>query len=94
MTFPKPKPLDDYAIATCGQCGASIWDYGTPNGNHVALDNAPGPYLIEGGKAYKSPGTSQGYRAHWDYCRRIAASSLVSAEVSGDEFLWFAVPRK
>jgi len=73
-------------LVRCGQCGAAVWNYPTPNGKHVALDNAPGPYVIDGGKAYKSRGTD-GYRGHWDHCKRLAASPLAT-EVSGDDFLW------
>jgi hypothetical protein len=40
--------------------------YGTPDGHEVALDNAPGPYLIVGTKAYRSNG-SGGFRGHWEH---------------------------
>ena len=86
MTDPPTNLLAEHMLAICGQCGAPIWDYPTPNGKHVALDNAPGPYLVDGGKAYKSRGT-HGYRGHWDHCKRLAASPL-TGQVSADEFLW------
>ena len=86
MTDPPTNPLAEYAQAICGQCGTPIWDYPTPSGKHVALDNAPGPYVIDGGKAYKSRGT-HGYRGHWDHCKRLAASPL-AGQVNADEFLW------
>jgi hypothetical protein len=82
----QPELLSDHLLVKCLQCGTAVWDYPTPNGKHVALDNAPGPYVIEGGKAYKSRG-NQGYRAHWDHCKRLAASPL-TGQVNADEFLW------
>ena len=86
MTDLQRALLSDHLLVKCLQCGAAVWDYPTPNGKHVALDNAPGPYVIEGGKAYKSPGM-HGYRGHWDDCKRLAASPL-TGQVNTDEFLW------
>ena len=86
MTHSQPNLLSDHYLVKCLQCGAEVWDYPTPNGNHVALDNAPGPYVIEDGKAYRSTGTG-GYRGHWDLCKRLAASPL-AGQVNPDEFLW------
>jgi hypothetical protein len=78
-------PSDDHLV-TCGHCGAAVWDYPTPEGKHVALDNAPGPYIVHRRKAYKRPG-AHGYRGHWDHCKRLAASPL-TGEVNADGFLW------
>jgi hypothetical protein len=86
MTDSQPNLLSDHSLVRCLQCGADVWDYPTPNGKHVALDNAPGPWVIDGGKAYKSPG-NHGYRGHWDHCERLAASPL-TGQVNADEFLW------
>ena len=82
----QPNALSDHMLVKCMQCGAMVWSYPTPNGNHVALDNAPGPYVIHDTKAYKSQGT-QGYRGHWDHCKRLAASPL-TGQVLADAFLW------
>lgn len=58
--------LSDHALAVCGQCRAAIWDYATPNGKHVALEDAPGDYVIDGNVAFRSKGAC-GYRGHWDH---------------------------
>jgi len=86
MTATVTDELSDHFWARCGQCGASIWDYATPSGKHVTLDNEPGPYLIDGGHAYRSD-TNDGYRGHWDHCERLARAPLSNHVVSG-EFLW------
>ena len=86
MTPSQTESLSEYTLAICMQCGAVIWNYSTPDGKHVALDNAPGPYIIiNGDTAYRSEGT-RGYRGHWDYCK-LAASPL-TGQVDGDDFLW------
>ena len=82
-----PDRLPDHALAVCGQCGDQIWLYATPNGRRVALDNLPGPYVIEGTTAYKSM-QGDGYRGHWDHCKR-AASSQPFSRVGDDDFLWW-----
>jgi hypothetical protein len=78
--------LDDHAKVRCLDCGADIWQYTAPSGHHVALEDAPGPWIIEGTKAYESVG-SDGYRNHWDHCHTIARSLLTRPAI-GDEFLW------
>ena len=62
-----------------------IWLYGTLDGNKVALDNAQGPYLIVGTKAYRSDGRS-GFRGHWDHCRHPALYSA-RVDVVDSDFL-------
>lgn len=87
MDDAKAEPLSDHALARCMQCGAMIWDYPTPGGKHVALDNVlGGSWAVDGLKAFKIEGTG-GYRAHWDRCERIAAASLIG-RVGENEFLW------
>jgi hypothetical protein len=78
--------LPEHALAVCGQCGDTIWLYATPNGGHVALDNLPGPYVIEGTKAHRST-HGDGYRGHWDHCKR-ATSSQPFSQIVDDDFLW------
>lgn len=86
MEIQQSEPLDNDKIVRCLQCGAGVWDYSTPSGKSVALDNARGgPYLVVGPTAYRSE-TDQGYRSHWDHCR--LAASLPSVDVDIDEFLW------
>ena len=85
MDRPTTSPLAESMLATCGQCGAAIWDYGTPSGKHVALDDAPGPYIIDGSTAYETA-SDFGFRAHWDHCR--LAASLLTGQVGEDDFLW------
>jgi hypothetical protein len=67
----------------CRACGTDIWIYDSLNGNSVALEDAPGPYLIDGKTAYRS-NRSDGYRSHWDYCGQTARPQ----EVGEHEFLW------
>lgn len=86
MTYSQPNLLEDHLLVKCLRCGAQVWNYSTPNGKHVALDNAPGPYVIDGSKAYRSRGT-HGYASHWDHCERLAAAPVTGA-VSDDDFLW------
>jgi hypothetical protein len=78
--------LSDHMEALCGHCGAKIWSYPTPNGGHVPLDNAAGPYVIVGTRAYKSDGMD-GYQRHLDHCKPFAEWRLTS-QVSDDDFLW------
>jgi hypothetical protein len=78
--------LSEHAFAVCGQCGDPIWIYATPAGASVALDNAPGPYVIHERKAYKAT-QNLGFQAHWDHCKSIT-SSLRTWTVLTDEFLW------
>ena len=82
----RTQQLSDYAVVLCGHCGATIWLYSNEAGDRVALDDAPGPYLIDGTKAYRSRG-GDGYRAHWDHCL-ITASFAARVDVLGSEFLW------
>jgi len=70
----------------CGECGAPTWLYTLPNGNRVALDNAPGPYVIEGTKVYEST-HGRGYRKHQHRNQRLP-KSLLTGEVVDDDFLW------
>jgi hypothetical protein len=86
MTDNQTDLLSGHAMVLCGECGETIWDYRTPNGNHVALDNAVGPYVINGPTACRR-GPTDGYRGHWDHCKPVAASHP-SNHVSADEFLW------
>lgn len=86
MHATRTEPLDDYALATCMHCGAVVWLYSTPSGTMVALDDAPGPYVIAGTKAYRSTGNG-GYRGHWDHCKMIATARPCTG-VDRDEFLW------
>ena len=87
MTASRTNRLDQDKLLKCLQCGAAIFDYGTPSGSRVALDNAPGPYLIDAnGVAYRSDGTD-GYRGHAERCAVLAASPL-TGQVDADDFLW------
>ena len=77
-------PLDDQKRTRCLDCGATIWLYSGANGYRVALENAPGRYVIHDADAYESsPGS--GYRNHWDHCR---SRTQPPGQVSEDEFLW------
>jgi hypothetical protein len=79
------RPLSDHHRSVCPQCGANVWVYPLPFGDQIALDNAPGEYLIDGrNKAYRSM-LPAGYRAH--SCDRQARAPLAT-EVTGDEFVW------
>jgi hypothetical protein len=79
------RTLTDDARSTCPYCGAIVWVYPSFRGDPVALDNARGNYVIDGGfKAYRAS-FPWGYRAH--QCSRLAQAPL-SAEVADDEFLW------
>jgi hypothetical protein len=79
--------LDDEKLSRCPRCGDPIWNYKLPSGNRVALDGAPGEYVIDANNvAYKSEG-SGGYRGHSDHCGVLAASPL-TGEVNADDFLW------
>jgi hypothetical protein len=80
------RTLQDHAESRCLHCGATIWLYSTENGNRVALDDAPGPYLIDGTKAYRSRG-SAGFRGHWDHCLHTASYDA-RIDVLESEFLW------
>jgi hypothetical protein len=77
------SPLSEHAKVLCGRCGATIWDYPTPNGKSVALDNAVGRYVIIGTHAYEG-GPTDGYQGHWDHCKDPETTNRVSNE----EFLW------
>jgi hypothetical protein len=83
---PGTTALSDDLVVRCNHCGATVWNYASLSGNHVLLDDAPGPYVIDGTTAYKGTPT-EGYRGHLDYCKPFAA--LFSRDhVSSDEFLW------
>lgn len=78
--------LSDEALTTCDKCGQPVWIYRTPIGEHVALDDAAGAYLIDRwNKAYQSM-RPDGYRAH--HCSLVSTRAPLSAEVSETEFLW------
>jgi hypothetical protein len=77
--------VSDHVKALCGHCGATIWNYSTPNGKTVPLDAGVGPYIIIGTKAYRG-GPTDGYRDHFDHCKSYAV--FRNSHVSSDEFLW------
>lgn len=79
------RTLSDRARSICPKCGAPVWMYLSPLGGPIALDNAPGDYLIDGrNKAYR-PTLPDGYRVH--SCGRLARTPF-SGEVTSSEFLW------
>jgi hypothetical protein len=74
-------PLSEAAQAVCPECQRLIWEYPTLAGDWVSVDNAPGPYIVDGlGKIWRTE-HSDGYRAH--VCGRLA-----NLEVTEHEFLW------
>jgi hypothetical protein len=85
-----PSPtnrLDQDKQLKCLQCVEPVWDYKMQSGNRVALDGAPGPYIIDANNiAYRSEGTG-GYRGHSEHCNVLAASPL-TGQVDADDFLW------
>ena len=80
-------PLNPRDQIWCRNCGAPIWQYHTNAGQPVTLENAPGPYVIDGrGKAYRAS-EGDGYRGHSDYCIPHVESQR-TIDGLGDEFLW------
>ncbi len=78
-------PLEAQAQTQCTQCGGTIWLYTTYGGVQVALDEAPGPVVIDGlGKAFITEG-HDGYREH--ECRPETDRFPLN-EVTDDDFLW------
>ena len=85
MNRSRSAPLADSAQAICPHCRAPVWMYEAPTGSTVALDDAAGPYLIDGrGKAYRSD-RRDGYQGH--NCARHVRTPH-STQVTDDEFLW------
>jgi hypothetical protein len=50
------RELRDDAAVRCLDCGAPIWLYSTHDGGRVALEDAPGPYVIDGTKVHRTDG--------------------------------------
>jgi hypothetical protein len=80
-------PLADTARAICRGCRRIVWEYPTPAGEWVAVDAAPGPYVVDGlGKLWQLGGFD-GYRGH----ECAASRTLLTPEVTDAEFLWALV---
>jgi hypothetical protein len=78
-------PLAAHARTQCTRCGNSIWVYPTHAGVQFALDDAPGPVVIDkSGKAFKTQ-DRHGYKEHT--CTHSPSSSP-RTDVVDDEFLW------
>ena len=79
-------PLADSAKTTCPSCRAAIWLCSAEAGP-IALDPAPGPYVVDGhGKVFLSD-WGDGYRAH--SCGQAHGLPFALGGVEDDEFLWF-----
>jgi hypothetical protein len=76
----RSAPLSNEARALCRDCGQPTWVYETPIGDRIALDNAPGEYVIDGGNKIYRTFSPDGYRAHHDHCR--ATRSPLTGEVT------------
>jgi hypothetical protein len=63
-----------------------MWLYETPIGDRIALDDAPGEYVIDGGNKIYRTFSTNGYRAHQDHCR--ARRAPLTGVVSAADFLW------
>lgn len=86
MSSSRTNRLDQDKLVKCPQCGEPTWHYRMQSGNRVALDSAPGPYIIDANNiAYRSEGTG-GYRGHFDHCRLGGSSLATQVEIS--DFLW------
>jgi hypothetical protein len=82
---PISRPLSDHALSVCDSCKEPIWVYPTQIGDRVALDDLPGPWVIDGRHTlYKLPYNS-GYRTH--ECKQATNAPLLR-DVPDDEFLW------
>jgi hypothetical protein len=84
-TIIQTAPLAAHAQTQCSRCAGTIWVYTTHAGVQFALDDAPGPVVIDAlGKAFKTGGRD-GYREH--ECKPTTDPSPRN-EVADDDFLW------
>jgi hypothetical protein len=87
MSKVRTAPLANHALSVCDRCGSRVWLYSTVTGTRVALDDAPGPYILDANNAVFRTSGNDGYAGHSDRCSQIAAAPL-SAPVDTDEMLW------
>lgn len=80
------EPLNDAFQTRCRTCGATVWQYPTAKGQPILLDNAPGCYVIDGGKALRAT-QGAGYAGHQHIYQLLTTSGRI-ATVDAAEFLW------
>lgn len=88
MTKPPTKPLEDHAKTRCRLCGATVWLYKKPLGGYVALENAPGVWVIDGHNRAYEGFDPVGFRSHWDHCPKNPILTSVAPLISESDFLW------
>lgn len=80
-------PLSPTHRSICDRCGNLVWVYSMQSGETVALNFAPGEFIVDGrNHVYRTTGLA-GYAQHACEASRRARLDLART-VRSDEFLW------